>query len=80
MIGGPLDQGVDLGAAARDAPHQPAGVVPDGRFGPFLLHRPAEDRFEVRIVELELEQDLEGALPGGPAFSHAVTASRPSSG
>lgn len=79
MIGRALDERVDLVAPGHDAPRQPAGILLDGPFGLFALQAPGQDRLQPGVVELELEQDLEGALPGGPPFSHPATASRPSS-
>jgi hypothetical protein len=67
---GPLDQGIDLVAPAGDAADEPGGVVARRVRELLVLGCAPQDRLGSSVVELELEQDAEGAFAGGAAFPH----------
>lgn len=70
VFGRIFDQPVDVRLPIQDAVDEPTRVIPDLGFGLFAGPVFVKAPFDVGAVELELEQDLEGALPGLPPLPH----------
>jgi len=73
-----MDQAVDLVAPGQNAPDQAAGVVVAGRGPAGRIAGTGKNLLGRGFVEFELEQDLEGPLARGAAFSHGLRAWPPS--